>query len=221
MHTLELSQHRPKQAARRTRSLALVAVTFSLASAWSSVAVASQHYPIWLGEYFMAPVPQCIVCHTTNAGGDGTTGGIPYAATLEAKGLVGKMAAGDEAQKQAFFALVGANSNGDSDGDGASDKDELTLQGNPSDPSIGPGGGVIEPYEYGCVGSKDKPGSSPESSGTSPMMSSAPPAMSTPPMMSNAAPASSSVAGAGSSRSPALWLMIAAAALVIRRRATR
>lgn len=216
MFTLALFQRGPKRTARRSASIALAAAAAVLVSGWSLEAVASPHYPAWLAEYFKAPAqPPCTVCHTTLAGGNDTTAGIPYAETLEGKGLVGGMSPTDDAQKQAFFALVGANSNGDSDGDGASDKDEIILQGNPSDPSIGPGGGVIEPYEYGCVG-KGSDETAPASSGTA-----APTMTTAAPSASNAAPASSSLAGAGASRSPAFWLMLGAAAIILRRRASR
>jgi hypothetical protein len=172
----------------RARLLVSTALLFT---SWASTANASLTYPVYLQKQFMtASPPGCTTCHATLAGGSGTTVGIPYAETLKAAGVVPLM---PEAQ---FLALVSSVSAEDSDGDGASDGEELALEGNPNDPSVGPGGAAVEPIEYGCIGSKKKPPTA-------------------------AAAASSSVAGAVVP-SPALWLMLSAAGIIaLRRRATR
>lgn len=88
----------------------------------------------------------CTLCHTDNTGGAGTIKRA-FGKTLQAKGLLG---ASNTASLDAAIAALGAS---DSDGDGATDIDELTGNGDPNDPAVVTGGAEApEPVEYGCVG---------------------------------------------------------------------
>ncbi len=89
---------------------------------------------------------ECTLCHTNNNGGAGTIT-KPFGNALKSNGLAG---VGNTASLDAAILALGDT---DSDGDGASDVDELTLSGDPNDPAVIPGGFVAsEPVEYGCVG---------------------------------------------------------------------
>lgn len=85
----------------------------------------------------------CSICHASPLGGGGAA--KPFAVTLKGKGLTATV----DTLKTALAALTAAD---DSDGDGASDLDELTLGGDPNDPAVGVGQAEDDPVEYGCVG---------------------------------------------------------------------
>ena len=107
-------------------------------------------------------VPQCIVCHQTNAGGKGTT--TAFANNLIIYGHL--TTNGDDPvvdKVKAYFAAVAAAQgtgkmpNGDSDGDGVSDADELKAHDLPG--VAGPVGNnkLCLDIEYGCAGGRIAP----------------------------------------------------------------
>lgn len=105
----------------------------------SSTALASGGYPGNIATKLSVDAPACTLCHDTDAGGSGTAN-KPFALTMRNQyGLTGG---------SATAALEAAldNNTADSDGDGASDIDELR---NGEDPNRS--GGSVTPAKYGCI----------------------------------------------------------------------
>jgi hypothetical protein len=113
-----------------------------------------------LEDYFHQSfcVPQCIVCHKSNAGGDGTT--------AFANGLLSALIAANEpifggnpkdSPAAAVRLYFDANPNVDSDGDGVSDADELKAGDLPG--VAGPAGQnlLCADIKYGCAGGRIAP----------------------------------------------------------------
>ncbi len=124
----------------RASSAAFLSLVCAL---WTSDSFAYQFlYDSLVADYGYSG--DCSVCHATPVGGG--IAGKPFALKLKEKGLVGADVA---SLKTAMDALTPAD---DSDGDGASDFDEVTQAGDPNDPAIGIGAGGGEEVEYGCVG---------------------------------------------------------------------
>jgi mono/diheme cytochrome c family protein len=110
-------------------------------------------------------VPQCIVCHQTNAGGGPTTAfGTNLVVASGRHGL--KIGGVDDPIAdvvEAYFADVamakttGGMPNGDSDGDGISDEDELKAGDLPG--VAGPAGQnlLCADIKYGCAGGRIAP----------------------------------------------------------------
>lgn len=132
---------RLQSALRSTLSGALVLATPGLS--WAS-ANFPQHL---IDTYGWGGGPaECTLCHTASPGTAGTAV-KPFANALKARGLAGL------ANASALDAAIDMLGTTDSDGDGATDVDELTLEGDPNDAAIAPGGfAASEPVEYGCVG---------------------------------------------------------------------
>jgi hypothetical protein len=105
---------------------------------------ATPEYPLILDATFGTECPnpnsRCVICHTSSRGGQATAV-RPFAVTLRGFGLNRGRDGG--ALQQALIALPDAT---DSDEDGAPDKEELMLCGNPSGADLGVG------PEYGCDG---------------------------------------------------------------------
>ncbi|MES2642126.1 MAG: hypothetical protein V4850_21770 [Myxococcota bacterium] len=116
-----------------------------IASAW-----ASSSYPGALEtELDMPCAPTCTVCHSTNAGGQGTVV-QPFGLAMLDRGLTG---AGNIAGLTEALDVMAADAV-DSDGDGTSDLDELVLGADPNPDAavfcdIDGGGEVVVPI-YGC-----------------------------------------------------------------------
>ncbi len=131
----------------RIRHKAIAALVLGLVAPalWTTTASASINYFNVLNQEF-GFVGNCSVCHS-GALGSVNTATKPFAQTLKANGAVGKM--DDDALRMILFALP---ADSDSDGDGADDLFELMNQGDPSDPSVLPGG-FVPPLEetYGCL----------------------------------------------------------------------
>lgn len=108
-----------------------------------SLAQASPSYPGTLeSELGMPCLPQCTVCHETNAGGGGTVTSAFGVALLDA-GLAGG------SQTDVLATTLGGLDS-DSDGDGVLDVDELSAG---DDPNGGPAlcsGATVDPPQFGC-----------------------------------------------------------------------
>lgn len=120
-----------------------------------STAWASDVFPPYLIEkYAWGGQPnECTLCHLASPGVAGSAN-KPFAMALRTNGLIPRITTSlDDA-----LAKLGDT---DSDGDGVSDFDELTMAGDPNDPAILPGGFVASsPVEYGCVGTIARPSES-------------------------------------------------------------
>ena len=108
-------------------------------------AVASENYPAildrQLGVECPRPLSRCRICHDTAAGGEGTAN-QPFALALKHDyGL-----SGGKAGRELAMALSLIPDDLDTDGDGATDKEELAACMNPSGPELSEGPG------FGCVG---------------------------------------------------------------------
>lgn len=107
---------------------------------------ATPEYPLILDATFGTQCPnpnsRCVICHTSSRGGQ-STAVRPFAVTLRPYGLNRGRDGG--ALQQALAALPDTT---DSDEDGAPDKDELMMCGNPSGSDLGIG------PEYGCDGAQ-------------------------------------------------------------------
>lgn len=134
----------------KSRGFVFASALFALASlGHTRTAYASSNFPVALqaalqqelGKSFC--VPLCNACHLTTAGGPGNYN--PFGLNLLGNGLFNPQ---DTAQVQpALHALLAKNL--DSDGDGKSDKDELTageMPGIVGDTQICPSDAV----QYGC-----------------------------------------------------------------------
>jgi hypothetical protein len=132
----------------RVHSALSLTIGGALVLATPSAAWASAGFPSYLiDNYGWAGSPtECTLCHTSSPGISGTAV-RPFATALKARGLAG---GGNTAALDTAIDMLGAT---DSDGDSATDVDELTQEGDPNDPSTKPGGfEASEPVEYGCVG---------------------------------------------------------------------
>jgi hypothetical protein len=107
-------------------------------------AQATPEYPLVLDATFGTSCPnpnsRCVICHTSARGGQATAV-RPFAQTLRGYGLSRGRDPG--LLQQALQRLPDAT---DSDDDGAPDKEELMMCGNPSGEDLGAG------PEYGCDG---------------------------------------------------------------------
>jgi hypothetical protein len=141
MHKIEA------QVGRRIVRCARALATASVVGLFAAPAMASTSYWLQLtNDYGFKG--DCTVCHETIAGGADTVT-KPFGRNLQQDYGVG----GNDLPKFRE-ALVQVTTNGlDSDGDGATDIEELSGGGNPNDKATLPGG--FEPpvrAEYGCVG---------------------------------------------------------------------
>jgi hypothetical protein len=105
---------------------------------------ATPEYPLVLDATFGTDCPnpnsRCVICHTSSRGGQATAV-RPFAQTLRRYGL---NRGRDATLLQSALAQLPDTT--DSDEDGAPDKDELMMCGNPSGEDLGAG------PEYGCDG---------------------------------------------------------------------
>lgn len=110
------------------------------------LAAASSIYPDTVASDLGMPcTPTCLLCHTTNSGGDGTAT-QPFALAMEDRGLTG-----GSATDLVTSALAAMESDGvDSDSDGVIDVDELAAGDNPNDATSFCAGDVLQP-QYGCL----------------------------------------------------------------------
>lgn len=137
------------QPPRRRAWLALALLVPGLA--WPGIAGATPDYPLaiditlQLNPQCPSPNSRCLICHTTNRGGQGTAVQV-FARALRRYGLNRGRDAG--ALQAALTALPDDT---DSDEDGVSDKEELMGCGNPSGEDLGVG------PEYGCDGARLAP----------------------------------------------------------------
>ncbi|HTV24970.1 MAG TPA: hypothetical protein VMG12_40030 [Polyangiaceae bacterium] len=119
-----------------------------LGSLWGILPAADAHatpeYPLVLDNFFQTSCPnpnsRCVICHTSSRGGQATAV-RPFAQTLRPLGL---NRGRDVAALQGALAALPDTT--DSDEDGAPDKEELMMCGNPSGDDLGAG------PEYGCDG---------------------------------------------------------------------
>jgi hypothetical protein len=115
----------------------------------SAPASATPEYPLVLDATFGTECPnpnsRCVICHTSARGGQATAV-RPFAQSLKQYGL--NRGRDATALQQALAALPATT---DSDADGAPDKDELMMCGNPSGEDLGSG------PEYGCDGARLAP----------------------------------------------------------------
>jgi hypothetical protein len=127
------------------RSLLTAVLALALFAGSPRAAFASQNFPDEVKKQWRLPgaAPDCIVCHQSEAGGEGTAT-KPFARSLQRDGLIeddlgslDQALATDKAQ------------NTDSDGDGIPDFDELQMG---LDPNDGPGAfGELPVPETGCT----------------------------------------------------------------------
>lgn len=141
MHTMKA-----KTGARWTKRLSALGV---LAASWllAPAAHASLSYLPYLVINY-SYTGDCTLCHTDNNGGENTVTKAFGKALMEDYGLGPK----DDAKLKEVFAQITADGH-DTDGDMASDIEEISGGGNPNDPAVLPGGfePPVQP-EYGCVG---------------------------------------------------------------------
>lgn len=106
---------------------------------------ASENYPAivdrQLGAECPRPLSRCRICHDTAAGGEGTANQQFALALKRDYGL-----SGGKAGRELALALGRIPDELDTDGDGATDKEELAICMNPSGPELGEGPG------FGCAG---------------------------------------------------------------------
>ena len=126
-----------------TRATRVAVVVATLLMLMGSTAAASPTYPEKLKETLGMPcTPQCIVCHRTNEGGEGTVI-TPFGDAMLFEGNLGPKQ--PDALPDALNAVEAAGI--DSDGDGVGDVEELRQGNDPNNPEqavqcSGP--------EYGC-----------------------------------------------------------------------
>lgn len=129
---------------RRVRALRWLALGSLGATLHAGDARATPEYPLVLDATFGTSCPnpnsRCVICHTSSRGGQATAV-RPFATTLKGLGL---NRGRDVGALQAALAMLPDTT--DSDDDGAPDKDELMMCGNPSGDDLGAG------PEYGCDG---------------------------------------------------------------------
>lgn len=135
---------------RRVRSIVRGLLLGALLGAvHSGEALATPDYPLVLDATFGTQCPnpnsRCVICHTSARGGQATAV-RPFATTLRPLGLTRGRDIG--ALQAALAALPDTT---DSDDDGAPDKEELMMCGNPSGEDLGVG------PEYGCDGASLAP----------------------------------------------------------------
>jgi len=144
----------------KTPVSAFAALLVSLAVVGSTrPAQASSSFPLKLQASLQAQfnqsfcVPQCTACHETSTGGFGTLN--KFGLNLKAYGMLTPVVYNDNALKTYFEAVAaakgtGAMPNGDSDGDGVSDADELKAGDSPA--IAGPRGQSLlcPDLAYGC-----------------------------------------------------------------------
>lgn len=119
----------------------MTTVLFLVASTWASAV-----YPSDIQSQLNMPcAPQCVLCHTTNAGGSGTVTAA-FGVAMKARGLEGGANTGllTTALDQMTVDAV------DSDNDGLSDVDSLTVGENPNDGSMFCGTNAPVTPTYGC-----------------------------------------------------------------------
>jgi hypothetical protein len=142
-------------------SIFSAAVLVGLASLFARTAGAAPDYPPRLQAALETLfgkslcVPQCTACHLTNLGGPGMLN--VFGQNLETYGLLRGIPDDPNFEKEiaAYFDAVAAGkTNGDSDGDGTSDKDEI-LAGDSPAIALPRGKSLFCPdIEYGCAGSR-------------------------------------------------------------------
>jgi len=146
------SARRPGPARSLRRWVALGALWGALHTTEAS---ATPDYPLVLDATFGTQCPnpnsRCVICHTSARGGQATAV-RPFARTLRPLGLTRGRDVG--ALQGALAALSDTT---DSDDDGAPDKEELMMCGNPSGEDLGVG------PEYGCDGARLAPVASDDS----------------------------------------------------------
>ena len=107
---------------------------------------ASENYPAIVDRRVEVecpnPLSRCLICHTTAAGGEGTAN-QRFAVTLRDYGLDS-----GKAGRELAMALQELSEISDSDGDGATDLEELAACMNPSGAELGAGPG------FGCNGAR-------------------------------------------------------------------
>jgi hypothetical protein len=134
---------------RWVRGLRWLALGSLGAALYASDARATPEYPLVLDATFGTscanPNSRCVICHTSSRGGQATAV-RPFANTLRPLGLTRGRDVG--ALQGALARLPDTT---DSDDDGAPDKDELMMCGNPSGDDLGAG------PEYGCDGARLAP----------------------------------------------------------------
>jgi hypothetical protein len=155
MHTIEANI-----GSRLVKSLSAVVAS----GVWLFATTASASTSYWAelsnpaGAY--AFKGDCTLCHTDNAGGKDTVTRAFGINLMDDYGL-----GGDDVPKfKEVMALVAAEGL-DTDGDSATDIDEIVGGGNPNDPEVLPGGfePPVQP-EFGCVGTIA--GNTPSTDGT-------------------------------------------------------
>ena len=150
-----------KVAAHRV-GLMVALATFALARPVEAEPTFPPRLQAGLEAYFHQSfcVPQCIVCHQTNAGGGPTTA---FGTNLLLHGLRADPTDPVVDKVKAYFDAVaaakatGGMPNGDSDGDGVSDEDELKAGDLPG--VAGPAGDnlLCADIKYGCAGGRIAP----------------------------------------------------------------
>ena len=132
---------------KRARAVAWAGA--SLVVTWSAYAQASPEYSPEMQRHLgLGAAPRCALCHAGAIDGGDADGGVtdtPFVRSMIARGLRG---ASDLASLDGALDAM-KKDRVDSDGDGASDLDELAYGGDPNVPNL-PEGGAQSAPSYGC-----------------------------------------------------------------------